>query len=82
VLATIVYSGVGTWVVVKALGAVTALRASSREEGLGLDVTQHGEEAYSRLEGAVLVQPREPDASAATSPVFAAESRIVGGAGI
>ena len=30
------------------------LRADAREEGLGLDVTQHGEEAYSRGEGAIL----------------------------
>jgi Amt family ammonium transporter len=36
---------------------VSTLRASSREEGIGLDVTQHGEEAYSRGEGAILVQP-------------------------
>jgi len=33
------------------------LRASSREEGLGLDVTQHGEEAYTQGEGAILVLP-------------------------
>jgi Amt family ammonium transporter len=33
------------------------VRATSRDEGLGLDVTQHGEEAYSRGEGAILVLP-------------------------
>jgi Amt family ammonium transporter len=32
------------------------LRASAKEEGIGLDVTQHGEEAYSRGEGAILVR--------------------------
>jgi Amt family ammonium transporter len=58
VLATIVYSGVGTWVIIKALGAVAAVRATPRDEGLGLDVTQHGEEAYSRLEGVVLIDER------------------------
>jgi Amt family ammonium transporter len=31
------------------------VRATAREEGIGLDVTQHGEEAYSRGEGAILV---------------------------
>ena len=82
VLATIVYSGVGTWVVVKAIAAVTALRATSREEGLGLDVTQHGEEAYSRLEGAILVQPRQPERNAVKEPTFAGERGIVGGAAI
>ena len=39
----------------KALGAVFALRPSAREEGLGLDVSQHGEEAYARDEGAILI---------------------------
>jgi Amt family ammonium transporter len=55
VAATIVYSAAATFVIVKLLGAVTPLRADAREEGQGLDVTQHGEEAYSRGEGAILV---------------------------
>ena len=55
VLATLVYSAAGTLVIVKLLGLVTALRTDAREEGLGLDVTQHGEEAYSRGEGAILI---------------------------
>ena len=29
----------------------------ARAEGLGLDVTQHGEEAYSTGEGSILVMP-------------------------
>ena len=33
------------------------LRVSEREEALGLDVTQHGEEAYVTGEGAILVTP-------------------------
>lgn len=55
VVATIVYSTVMTFIVVKLIALVTSLRADSREEGLGLDFTQHGEEAYSRGEGAILV---------------------------
>ena len=55
VLATIIYSVVATFVIVKVLGLVTALRTEPREEGLGLDFTQHGEEAYSRGEGAILL---------------------------
>ena len=35
--------------------AVAAVRADMRDEGVGLDVTQHGEEAYGREEGAILV---------------------------
>ena len=59
VLATLVYSAAGTFVIVKLLGLVTALRTDAREEGMGLDVTQHGEEAYSRGEGAILVLGEE-----------------------
>ena len=55
ILATIIYSVVGTFVIVKVLSLVTSLRAEAREEGLGLDFTQHGEEAYSRGEGAILL---------------------------
>jgi Amt family ammonium transporter len=61
VLATIVYSAAGTFVVLKAVGLVLSLRATTRSEGLGMDITQHGEEAYADGEGAVLVFP---DASA------------------
>ena len=55
ILATIVYSVVATFVIVKAISLVMRLRADAREEGLGLDFSQHGEEAYSRGEGAVLL---------------------------
>ena len=55
VAATLVYSAVATLVIVKVLGVVTALRAAPRDEGLGLDFTQHGEEAYARGEGAILL---------------------------
>jgi Amt family ammonium transporter len=53
--ATILYSVVGTFVILKLVALVSPLRASDREEGIGMDVTQHGEEAYSRGEGAILV---------------------------
>jgi len=55
VLATLIYSGVATFVIIKVVGAVMALRPSVRDEGLGLDFTQHGEEAYSQGEGAILL---------------------------
>jgi Amt family ammonium transporter len=45
--------------------------AAAREEGLGLDVTQHGEEAYGSGEGAILVLPETPAAAAPIgSPVL------------
>jgi ammonium transporter, Amt family len=56
IVATIAYSAVVTLIILKAIGLVTRLRADAREEGLGLDFTQHGEEAYSRGEGAILIE--------------------------
>ncbi len=47
---------VATFVLLKLVGLVFRLRAGG-DEGLGLDVTQHGEEAYTRGEGAILVLP-------------------------
>ena len=40
---------------------ITRLRTDPREEGLGLDFTQHGEEAYGRGEGAILVLERRAE---------------------
>ena len=57
VVAAAAYSAVGTFAVLKVIGLLTPLRTSSREEGLGLDVSEHGEEAYSHGEGAILVLP-------------------------
>jgi Amt family ammonium transporter len=66
VLATIVYSGLGTFVLLKLVGAVLPLKASVTDEGLGMDISQHGEEAYGSGEGAILILPdRESSAQAA-----------------
>jgi Amt family ammonium transporter len=63
ILATVAYSALGTYVILKVIVLLAKLRATSREEGIGLDVTQHGEEAYSRGEGAILVQPERRGAA-------------------
>jgi Amt family ammonium transporter len=68
VASSIVYSAVGTFVILKLLALVAALRAAPRAEGLGMDVTQHGEEAYSNGEGSILVIP---DASQVGAPARA-----------
>jgi Amt family ammonium transporter len=60
VLAVIAYSGGATFGLLKLVAAFAPLRASARDEGLGLDVTQHGEEAYTRGEGAILVLHEAP----------------------
>jgi Amt family ammonium transporter len=57
VAASIAYSATGTFVLLKLVALIAPLRAGAREEGLGLDVTQHGEEAYAAAEGAILVLP-------------------------
>ena len=54
------YAFVGTYVLLRLVRAVTPLRVASREESLGLDVTQHGEEAYVAGDGAILISS-EPD---------------------
>ena len=51
------YSFCGTFALLKIIGLVTSLRASTQEEALGMDPTQHGEEAYTSGEGAILVLP-------------------------
>ena len=38
-----------------AIGLVTPLRTTEHQEALGMDVTQHGEEAYVTGEGAILI---------------------------
>ncbi len=57
VASSFVYAAVATFVILKLMGLVTVLRAAPRSEGLGLDVTQHGEEAYTNGEGSILVMP-------------------------
>ena len=51
VLSAIVYSGVMTAVVLKAVSLVFTLRASADDEMVGLDVSMHGEEAYVHAGG-------------------------------
>jgi Amt family ammonium transporter len=46
VAVTIVYSGVVSFILLKLIGLVIPLRASADEEAVGLDITNHGEEAY------------------------------------
>jgi Amt family ammonium transporter len=52
-----VYAFGATFVILRVLGAIMPLRATEREEALGMDVVQHGEEAYATGEGAILVTP-------------------------
>jgi len=46
ILAAIVYSGVGSFILLKLVGLVIPLRPSQADETVGLDYSMHGEEAY------------------------------------
>jgi Amt family ammonium transporter len=76
VAAVAAYSAAGSFVILKLVALAMPLRAGSREEGLGLDVSQHGEEAYARDEGAVLLLPDDP---AGRAPLVAAALSVAGG---
>ncbi len=54
-VATPAYAFVATFLLLKLMGLVMPLRASEHDEAVGMDVTQHGEEAYATGEGAILV---------------------------
>ena len=51
------YAFFGTFILLKLMGFVVQLRADEKVESVGLDVMQHGEEAYVTGEGAILVEP-------------------------
>jgi ammonium transporter, Amt family len=51
VLAALLYSAVVSFVLLKLIGLVIPLRATSADEAEGLDIAQHGEEAYIHAGG-------------------------------
>jgi Amt family ammonium transporter len=59
-LAAPAYAFGATYVILRVLNLVMPLRASAHAEALGMDVVQHGEEAYTTGEGAILVAHHEP----------------------
>ena len=52
VVTAIVYSAGVSFILLKLIGLVMPLRATGEDEGSGLDITQHGEEAYMGVGGA------------------------------
>ena len=67
VLVSILFSAFATFVVLRVISFVVRLRVRRRDEESGLDVSQHGEEAYTTGEGAILVldSPAGAESSAA-----------------
>ncbi len=54
VLAAIIYSGIGSFVLLKLVALVLPLRTDAQDEDAGLDLMQHGEEAYVHASGSSL----------------------------
>jgi Amt family ammonium transporter len=55
-VATPVYAFAVTYVLLRVIGSVMPLRGSQSEEGVGMDIVHHGEEAYATGEGASLIR--------------------------
>jgi Amt family ammonium transporter len=54
-LAAPAYAFAATFLLLKLVGLATPLRSSEHHEAVGMDVSQHGEEAYVSGEGAILI---------------------------
>ena len=54
VVATPAYAFAMTFLILKLIALVMPLRTTEREEALGMDIVEHGEEAYASGEGAIL----------------------------
>jgi Amt family ammonium transporter len=55
VLTAPAYAFAMTFAILRGMALVMSLRASERDEAVGMDIVQHGEEAYATGEGAILV---------------------------
>ncbi|MFM9164166.1 MAG: ammonium transporter [Solirubrobacterales bacterium] len=55
VVVTPAYAFIVTFVLLKVIGALWPLRATEQQEAIGLDIVDHGEEAYATGEGALLI---------------------------
>jgi Amt family ammonium transporter len=71
VVAALSYSGVMSFVLLKLVSLVIPLRATAEDESTGLDVTQHGEEAYVHAEGSRTLVSAGADPSFRDNPGLA-----------
>jgi Amt family ammonium transporter len=73
ILAAILYSGIMSVVLLKLIGLVVPLRATTDDESVGLDISLHGEDAYPHSEGTISTSPamRVEEAGRLTRPVEA-----------
>jgi ammonium transporter, Amt family len=70
ILAAIAYSGSMSFVLLKLISVAMPLRVAAGDESTGLDVTQHGEEAYVHAEGSRTM------ATAGADPLFRENPRL------
>jgi Amt family ammonium transporter len=68
VLATLAWSGVVSYGLLKLIDVTVGLRVDPRAEGLGLDRPLHAEEAYASDEGAILVLEESTTSHALSEP--------------
>jgi len=59
IVAVFLFSGGMTFLILKGISAFVPLRGSAREEGVGMDIFNHGEEAYASGDGAILILDEE-----------------------
>jgi Amt family ammonium transporter len=69
VLAAPAYAFGMTYVLLRLIMLVMPLRSTESQEAIGMDVLEHGEEAYASGEGAILVEPEEDAGRAVADPV-------------
>ncbi len=62
------YAFAATFIILKLVGALMPSRATEEEEAVGMDITQHGEEAYVSGEGALLIHVGSDDEPAEPPP--------------
>ncbi len=74
VLAAVAYSGIGSFVLLKLIAIVLPLRTDAAAEEAGLDLMQHGEEAYVQSSGSSAVVHRAP---AEESPMVGAVAPVM-----
>jgi Amt family ammonium transporter len=71
VVTAIAYSGGVSFILLKVIGLVIPLRATSSDESEGLDVTAHGEEAYMHVGGSAPVLREKTEGAGSLSPARA-----------
>jgi Amt family ammonium transporter len=78
VAAVLLYSGGMTFVILKVIGLFVGIRATVKEESIGVDIAYHGEEAYANGEGTVLLLDEEINGDGASVGAHVVPVRVAG----